>query len=163
MRDGETARVSWTISAVPPEARAALAPLFEAYAAEMRATLAGDAVASGAAAAALLAADPRAGLLAAFEGGAAVGFAVFFELPELVFARRCGALDDLFVRPDHRGRGIARALLAALAALGRERGWSHLRWIVPEADRAAIALYERVASRAPWRSYVIRLDAAASL
>jgi GNAT superfamily N-acetyltransferase len=88
---------------------------------------------------------------------------VLFDLPEIVFARRCGQLDDLFVAPAARGQGIARALIAAACDLGRERGWSHLRWIVPEADVAAITLYERVAARADWRSYVIRLDPRASL
>jgi GNAT superfamily N-acetyltransferase len=151
------------IAPLPPDQRHRLAPLLEAYAAEMRDTLAGSRTASGQQAAALLAADARTEVLAATEGEAITGFAIFFDLPEAVFARRCGALDDLFVRPDRRGRGIARAMIAALAALGRERGWSHLRWIVPEADRGAIALYERIAERADWRSYVIRLDRAASL
>ncbi|WP_198370061.1 GNAT family N-acetyltransferase [Roseomonas rosulenta] len=151
------------IAPLPPDQRHRLAPLLEAYAAEMRDTLAGSRPASGDAAAALLAADPRAEVLAAQEGEAILAFAIFFDLPEAVFARRCSALDDLFVRPDSRGRGIARAMIEALCALGRERGWSHLRWIVPEADRGAIALYERIAARADWRSYVIRLDPEASL
>ncbi len=43
------------------------------------------------------------------------------------------------------------------------RDWSHLRWIVPETDTQAIALYDRIAEHAAWRSYVIRLDPAASL
>ncbi|WP_198376131.1 GNAT family N-acetyltransferase [Neoroseomonas rubea] len=152
-----------TITPLPPAERHRLAPLLEAYAAEMRATLAGSRPAPGAEAAALLAADPRTEILAATEGAEIVAFAIFFDLPEAVFARRCGALDDLFVRTDRRGQGIARALIAALTGLGRARGWSHLRWIVPEADRAAIALYERIAERADWRSYVIRLDREASL
>jgi GNAT superfamily N-acetyltransferase len=151
------------IAPMPPTDRGRLAPLLETYAAEMRATLAGSRPAGGAAAAALLAADPRAEVLAATQDGDPVGFAIFFDLPEAVFARRCGALDDLFVRPDRRGRGIARALVEALCAEGRARAWSHLRWIVPEADRGAIALYERIAQRADWRSYVIRLDPEASL
>lgn len=146
----------------PPE-RHRLAPLLEAYAAEMRQTLAGSRPARGEDAAALLANDPRAEVLAATEAEEIIGFAIVFDLPEAVFARRCGALDDLFVRPDRRGQGVARALIDALCALGRERRWSHLRWIVPEADRAAIALYERIATRADWRSYVIRLDPDASL
>jgi GNAT superfamily N-acetyltransferase len=129
----------------------------------MRATLAGSRPAPGREAAALLADDPRTEVLAVTEGAEIIAFAIFFDLPEAVFARRCGALDDLFVRGDRRGRGIARALITALTDLGRARGWSHLRWIVPEADRAAIALYERIAERADWRSYVIRLDREASL
>jgi GNAT superfamily N-acetyltransferase len=151
------------IAPLPTDQRLRLAPLLEAYAAEMRDTLAGSRPASGAEAAALLAADPRTEVLAMTEGAEICAFAIFFDLPEVVFARRCGALDDLFVRPDRRGQGRARAMIAALCALGRERHWSHLRWIVPEADRGAIALYDRIAERADWRSYVIRLDAEASL
>jgi GNAT superfamily N-acetyltransferase len=129
----------------------------------MRAVLAGAQVPGGAASAALLDADPRTEVLLAERDGAPAGFAIFFDLPEVVFARRCGALDDLFVLPAQRGQGLARALISALVEEGRRRGWSHLRWIVPEGDHGAIALYERIAARADWRSYVIRLDAAASL
>lgn len=152
-----------SITELPPADRHRLAPLLETYAAEMRETLSGTRAAGGVAAAAMLAADPRTEVLLAAVGDEPVGFAVFFDLPEAVFARRCGALDDLFVRADRRGAGIARALLDALCGLGRARGWSHLRWIVPEADPGAIALYDRVAERADWRSYVIRLDPDASL
>jgi GNAT superfamily N-acetyltransferase len=155
--------MSLVIRPLPPAERHRLAPLLAAYAAEMRATLAGAAIAPPEAQAALLAGHPAAELLAVEDEGALLGFAVLFDLPEVVFARRCGQLDDLFVLPAARGRGIARALVAEAVALGRTRGWSHLRWIVPEADAAAIALYERIAERAAWRSYVIRLDPGASL
>lgn len=151
------------IRMLPAAQRQRLAPLLETYAAEMRATLAGSRPAGGADAAALLAADPRAEVLVIEEAEEIVAFAIVFDLPEAVFARRCGALDDLFVRPDRRGLGLAHRMIETLCAIGRARGWSHLRWIVPEADRAAIALYERVATRADWRSYVIRLDPEASL
>ncbi len=151
------------IRPLPRDDRAMLAPLLAAYAVEMRATLAGQAVATPEAQAALLASHPAAELLVAERDGAPIGFAILFDLPEVVFARRCGQLDDLFVRPEARGQGVARALIAEACALGRARGWSHLRWIVPEADAGAIALYERIAARADWRSYVIRLDPSASL
>ncbi len=153
-----------TLRPLPPDARHALAPLLAAYAAEMRGVLAGAEVPSPAAQAALLAGHPAAEVLVAeAPGGAPLGFAVLFDLPEIVFARRCGQLDDLFVLPAARGQGVARALIEAAVALGRARGWSHLRWFVPEADAAAIALYERIAGRADWRSYLIRIDPAASL
>ncbi|MGG5817985.1 GNAT family N-acetyltransferase [Falsiroseomonas sp. HW251] len=151
------------IRPLPREERRALAPLLAAYAAEMRETLAGEAVAAPEDQAALLAAHPTAEVLVAESDGAPVGFAILFDLPEIVFARRCGMLDDLFVLPQARGQGVARALIAEACALGRARGWSHLRWIVPEADAGAVALYERIAARTDWRSYVIRLDPAASL
>jgi GNAT superfamily N-acetyltransferase len=134
-----------------------LMPLLAAYGAEMAPHLAGAAPATAPEMLKLITADPRTEILMAFRGDEALGFAHFFDLPEIVFARRCGALDDLFVRPSARRQGVAQALIEGLAALGQTRGWSHLRWIVPETDQAAIALYERIAARAPWRSYVLRL------
>ena len=152
------------IAPLPRAQRGRLAPLLALYAVEMRAVLAGAAIASPEAQAALLAEHPVAEVLLAEDAaGEPLGFAILFDLPEVVFARRCGHLDDLFVRPEARGRGIARALIDAALAEGRARAWTHLRWIVPEGDVAAIALYERIAARADWRSYVIRLDATASL
>jgi GNAT superfamily N-acetyltransferase len=105
----------------------------------------------------LIAHDQRAEILAAFRGDEALGFALFFDLPEIVFARRCGALDDLFVAPSARRQGVAQALIEGVAEIGRARAWSHLRWIVPETDKGAIALYARIAVRAPWHSFVLRL------
>ncbi|MFN9096886.1 MAG: GNAT family N-acetyltransferase [Alphaproteobacteria bacterium] len=140
-----------------------LLPLLAAYGAEMAPHLAGTAPATPAAMLGLISNDPRAEILMAFRGDAPLGFALFFDLLEIVFARRCGALDDLFVAPYARRQGVAQALIEALTAIGHSRGWSHLRWIVPETDKAAIALYERIAARAPWRSYVLRLDPKASL
>jgi GNAT superfamily N-acetyltransferase len=151
------------IRPLPRDARMALAPLLVAYAAEMRATLSGADVAPPEAQAALLAAHPAAEVIVAERDGELLGFAILFDLPEVVFARRCGQLDDLFVTPGARGQGIARALIAEACALGRARGWSHLRWIVPEGDVGAIALYDRIAAQADWRSYVIRLEPGASL
>ncbi len=150
------------VAVLPPASYASLEPLLAAYAQEMRGHLAGSVVADAGAAAALLDA-PMVTVLLAQEAGQACGFAILFELPEVVFARRCGQLDDLFVLPTHRGRGIARALVAAAVQHGRTRQWSHLRWMVPAGDTGAIALYDRIASATDWRSYVIRLDAAASL
>jgi GNAT superfamily N-acetyltransferase len=152
------------IAPLPRDQRHRLAPLLALYAAEMRDVLNGAASATPEAQAALLARHPAAEVLLAEDAsGAPLGFAILFDLPEVVFARHCGMLDDLFVRPAARGQGIARALIAAAVAEGTARGWSHLRWIVPEGDVGAIALYERIASRADWRSYVVRIDPTASL
>lgn len=152
-----------TLRPVPPAQRAGLAPLLQAYADEMRGLLAGSVAADGASIAALLAADARTEILGAFEGDAPVAFALFQDLPEAVFARRCGQLEDLFVVSAFRGQGIARSLIATLTTLGEERRWTHLRWFVPEGDVSAIALYERVAERTDWRGYIVRIDRSASL
>jgi GNAT superfamily N-acetyltransferase len=151
------------LRALPPGGRAPLSPLLDAYAAEMRGVLHGDAAQHPGAALALLQDDPRTEILGAFEGEAALGLALFHDLPEVVFARRCGQLDDLFVAPSQRGRGIARRLIGAVEALGRERRWTHLRWFVPPEDHAALALYRRIAEAPGWHSFVLRLDAGASI
>ena len=140
-----------------PQDQHVLLPLLAAYGEEMAPHLAGAASATPEAMLKLVAHDQRAEILAALRGDEALGFALFFDLPEIVFARRCGALDDLFVAPSARRQGVAQALIEGLAEIGRARAWSHLRWIVPETDKGAIALYERIATRAPWHSFVLRL------
>ena len=127
----------------------AAAPLIAAYAAEMRPLLHGAAIPRAEAASAMLG---GALLLGAFDAGVPVGFLLLLDLPEIVFARRCGQVEDLFILPSHRRRGAARA-----------RNFSHLRWFVPERDMAAIALYDTMAERAGWRGFILRLDADASL
>ena len=138
----------------------AAAPLIAAYAAEMRPMLHGAAIPQAEDAVLLL---DGALLLGAFDAGAPVGFLLLLDLPEIVFARRCGQVEDLFILPSHRRRGAARALLGAAMAEARARNFSHLRWFVPERDVAAIALYETIAERAGWRGFILPLDTDASL
>lgn len=107
--------------------------------------------------------NPAIFVLGARTAGALVGFAVLFELPEAVYARLCANLDDLFVHREFRGRGIARLLIKEATELGRARGWTHLRWIVPDTDLPAIALYRKLAEEAPWYSFVIRIEKSSSL
>lgn len=87
-----------------------------------------------------------------------VGFAVLIELPEAIFARSCGHLDDLYVTPVRRRQGIGGLLLGACGNVGRDRGWSHLRWLVPQGNAGALALYDGISETAPWRSFVVRID-----
>jgi len=101
--------------------------------------------------------DDLSGLWLALRAETPVGFAQVFELPELLSGRRAGQIDDLFIAPDHRGRGHARAVIDALARQGRARGWRHLRWLSPGADYPANALYDRLAARPGWVSFEIAL------
>jgi len=140
-----------------------LAELLAAYAGEMRGEPAQPV--SEAVALALIA-DPAALVFAVHGPGPGAGldgFAVVFDLPEAVSGRRAGQLDDLFVASQARGKGLAAALVHTAVEEGRRRGWVHLRWLVPEDNAAALSLYRRLAEPAPWLSFVIRLDRAASL
>jgi len=66
-------------------------------------------------------------------------------------------LEDLFVRPEARGRGVGRALIEALAARGRDEGWLRLYWQTAADNRTAQALYDRLADRTKWVRYDLDL------
>ncbi len=135
-----------------------LAPLLAAYAAAL---LRRDVAPPDVVYAATLLAEPIVEIAGAELDGRLVGFALYYDLPEAISGKRAGQLDDLYVEPAARGRGVARALIAQLVAHGSTRGWMHLRWMVPEGSPAA-ALYERIAERAPWRNYVVPIDRSVS-
>lgn len=93
------------------------------------------------------------GRLACDEGGKAVGLAHFRAMPRPLAAAEIGFLDDLFVAPDGRGKGIARSLLLHLSDVARERGWPKVRWITAADNAEARRLYDRVATQTAWVTY----------
>jgi GNAT superfamily N-acetyltransferase len=67
-------------------------------------------------------------------------------------------LEDLYVRPEHRGTGLGKALLATLAALCAERGYARLEWVVLDWNEPSIRFYRAIGA-APvdgWTTF--RLD-----
>jgi GNAT superfamily N-acetyltransferase len=71
-----------------------------------------------------------------------VGFTVWF-LNFSTFSGRPGLyLEDLFVRPTHRGKGIGKALLAHLAKACVANGWSRLQWAVLDWNTSSIEFYK---------------------
>jgi ribosomal protein S18 acetylase RimI-like enzyme len=102
-------------------------------------------------------ADANILLIGADAGAGLAGFALAFDLAEIISGRRAGQLDDLFVAPEARGAGLARTLITQLTEIGAARGWTHLRWLVPQDNIAARRLYETLAEPAPWDSFRITL------
>jgi len=86
---------------------------------------------------------PAAEAVVARLGGEAVGFALFFHTFSTFVGRPGLYLEDLYVRPAHRGRGVGRRLLAHLAALAVERGCGRFEWSVLDWNEPAIAAYRR--------------------
>ena len=87
----------------------------------------------------LFGANPGAEVLLAFEGETPVGFAVFFHNFSTFLGVKGLWLEDLFVRPEHRGRGYGKALLLRVARTALERGcgrfeWAALDWNTPAWD-----------------------------
>jgi GNAT superfamily N-acetyltransferase len=96
---------------------------------------------------------PRFELLVAELAGDIVAYALFFSTYSTFRAKPTLFLEDLFVHPRARRRGLATALLARLRALAVERGCGRFEWMVLDWNKDAIALYDGVGARllGDWR------------
>ena len=90
---------------------------------------------------------------AAEAGGTIVAFALFFTNFSTFLGRPGLYLEDLYVQPAHRGRGIGRKLLEHLGALAVARGCGRFEWSVLDWNVDAIGFYERMGATllADWR------------
>ncbi len=93
----------------------------------------------------------------AWAGQEPVGFAVFFQNFSTFLGRPGLYLEDLFVLPGYRGRGIGRKLLAHVAKVAVSRQCGRLEWAVLDWNERAIRFYERLGARAmsEWTVYRI--------
>ena len=109
----------------------------------------------------LFGARPQAEVVLALADGTPAGFALFFSSYSTFLARHGIYLEDLFVRPEFRGRGIGKTLLAHLAALALERGCGRLEWSVLDWNADAIRFYKSLDAKAldEWTVYRVTGDA----
>jgi GNAT superfamily N-acetyltransferase len=84
---------------------------------------------------------PAAEVLLAFEGKSPIGFAVFFQNFSTWLGRPGLYLEDLFVKPEKRGKGYGRALLIDLAKIARDRACGRMEWAVLNWNEPAIKFY----------------------
>jgi GNAT superfamily N-acetyltransferase len=84
---------------------------------------------------------PFAEAIVAESGGETIAFAIFFTTFSTFRAQPGLYLEDIFVRSDHRGRGVGKAMLARLASLTEERGYGRLEWSVLNWNAPAIGFY----------------------
>jgi GNAT superfamily N-acetyltransferase len=77
-----------------------------------------------------------------------IAFALFFHNYSTFLAKPGIYLEDLFVKPEWRGRGYGRAILAQLARLAIERGCGRMEWAVLDWNEDAIRFYERLGATA---------------
>lgn len=109
----------------------------------------------------LFGADAVAEVLIAEWQHQAAGFALFFPNYSTFLARPGIYLEDLFVFPEFRGKGVGKALLAQLAALTVERKGGRLDWSVLDWNQPSIDFYRSIGSRPldEWTQFRLQGDA----
>jgi GNAT superfamily N-acetyltransferase len=90
--------------------------------------------------------------------GQAVGFALWFSTFSTFRGQPGLYLEDIFVKPACRGRGIGKALLAAVAAKAVERDCGRLEWSVLDWNAPAIGFYRSLGARSMDEWTVYRID-----
>lgn len=104
---------------------------------------------------------PYAEVLIGEIGGQAMGFALFFHNFSTFEGRPGIYLEDLFVRPEARGLGLGKALLAELARLAVARDCARLEWWVLDWNEPSIGFYKSLGARPMDEWTVMRVDGAA--
>jgi len=108
---------------------------------------------------------PYAEVVLAEDDGAPIGFALFFHTFSTFVGLPGLYLEDLFVVPEARGRGVGRALLAHLSRLAVERGCGRVEWAVLDWNAPAIRFYESLGARpnSEWTVYRLTDEPLAAL
>jgi GNAT superfamily N-acetyltransferase len=106
-------------------------------------------------------AEPAVEAFIAEAEGAPAGYAIYFFGFSTFWTRPLAWLEDLYVRESHRGSGLGRALLAAVAREAIARGSPRLDWSVLEWNRQAIDFYVRLGAvkHGGWDAYRLEGDA----
>lgn len=102
----------------------------------------------------LFGARPAAEVLLAHLDGTPVGFALFFQNYSTFLAKPGLYLEDLYVRPAARGKGVGRALLLHLARLATQGGYGRMEWAVLDWNGPAIGFY-RALGAAPMDDWTV--------
>ncbi len=114
---------------------------------------------------ALFCPDPKVFALVAEDAGAIVGMAIYFVSFSTWTGRHGLYLEDIFVVPDHRSRGLGRELMTALAVRAVKLGCSRVEWAVLDWNEAAISFYESLGAQAmdDWTTYRLSGESLAAL
>ena len=104
-------------------------------------------------------------VLLAFEDEMPIGFAVFFHNFSTWLGKPGLYLEDLFVKPEARGKGYGRALLIYLAKIARDRGCGRMEWAVLDWNEPAIQFYKKIGAQPldEWQIFRLTGDGIAKL
>lgn len=109
--------------------------------------------------------EKKAEVIFAVEDGIKVGFALFFHNFSTFLGRAGIYLEDLFVKPEYRGRGYGKELLTELARIAVDRGCGRLEWWCLDWNQSSIDFYKSMGAvpMDEWTTYRITGDTLAQL
>ena len=104
-------------------------------------------------------------VLLALEDGVEIGFALYFYNFSTFLGRAGLYLEDLFVKPEHRGKGYGKALLQQLALIARSRGCGRMEWWCLDWNKPSIDFYLSVGAEpmSDWTVYRLSGETLAAL
>ena len=96
---------------------------------------------------------PAGEVVLAYHGDAPIGFALFFHNFSTFLGRHGLYLEDLFIVPEWRGKGVGKQLLAHVASIAESRKCGRMEWAVLDWNESAIAFYRRMGAHVldEWR------------
>ena len=97
-------------------------------------------------------------VLLAQQGAEVIGFGLYFFSYSTWVGRKCLYLEDLFVKPSHRGRGAGIGLMKALAKVAVEADCRRFVWAVLDWNEPAIAFYETLGARVMREWLTVRIE-----
>ena len=109
--------------------------------------------------------EKKAEVIFAMQDGVKVGFALFFHNFSTFLGRAGIYLEDLFVKPEYRGKGYGKALLIQLAKIAVERGCGRLEWWCLDWNKPSIDFYKSMGAvpMEDWTVYRIAGDTLTTL
>jgi GNAT superfamily N-acetyltransferase len=97
--------------------------------------------------------------LLAREAGELAGYAIYFFTFSSILGRAGIWLEDVYVRPQFRRRGIGRELIEAVAKVGAEQNCGRLEWIALNWNRNALDIYRKMGARVMDEWILLRVNA----
>ncbi len=108
---------------------------------------------------------PYAEVLLAEENGEAAGFCLFFYNYSTFLGKPGLYIEDIFVRPEYRGKGIGKALFKKVAAIAQEKNCGRIEWWVLDWNEPTIQFYKNMGAKPmdEWTVYRLTEDQFANL
>jgi ribosomal protein S18 acetylase RimI-like enzyme len=92
-------------------------------------------------------------LVAKDDTGRCLGLMHYRAMPSPLRGKLVGFLDDLFIKPEYRGKGVVDALYQALNSDAADKGWPFIRWITAENNYRGRGVYDKLSDKTQWVTY----------